>query len=694
MVIGIDFGNHACYISVAKQGGIETIYNDYSMRETPSYVGFGARQRVIGVGAKNQLLTNLLRTVFGFKHLLGRKYHDVVVQRILKEFPFGISEGRDGSVMIHLNYLGSKDRSMQLFTPEQITAMLFTKLKVTAEDILQTNVNEAVISCPSYFTNSQRLALRCAGQIAGLKILKIMNDTSAVALAYGIYKQDLPSTSENPRNVVFVDIGHMGIQASACSFNIGKMEIKSTAYATGTGGKAFDDKLANYFATDFKRTTGVDIRNNRKAMLKLTTEVEKVKKQMSANANDLPLNIECLMEDKDLRSSISRKTFEKLIKAELSRLKKILCQCLATTEWQQDEIYSVEVVGGCSRIPAIKEIIKSVFGKTPSTTINADEGISRGCALQCAMLSPSFKVREFVVKDIQIFPIILSWEIDRRVDDMVAFPRFHQIPFIKQITFYRKSDFCISADYCNYRELMERDLEENEEHAYFAQRFSNPFIGSYEIGNIKPGEEGEFRKIKVKIGIDQDGIFDISSAVIIYEAQSADPISTDTTITELDHDNDKNPDNDLPQRLNANEKATTKINETLLNKGKELCSRFLSNLGQEGTRDDKQKNSNRIQLSISRRVAGLVSDLELSRMMDVERRLIFDDTAEKERLAAKNEVEEYIYRIRENAQDVSLFAKDESWLYEDGNDCDLSTYIEKLNELKSYEKKLNNTKSL
>jgi len=226
-VVGIDFGNNNCYISIARAGGIETIANDYSLRETPSFVGFGERQRVLGVNSKNQQLTNLKRTVFGFKHMLGRQFKDPVVQESLIGLPFDVSEGRDGKILIHVKYLGSQN----VFTPEEITAMLFTKLRITAEEALKTKVKDVVISCPSYFTDCERRALLDAGAIAGLNVLKLMNDTTATALAYGIYKQDLPPVEEKARNVIFVDVGHIGIQVAAGSFNKGKLVMKALTYA-------------------------------------------------------------------------------------------------------------------------------------------------------------------------------------------------------------------------------------------------------------------------------------------------------------------------------------------------------------------------------------------------------------------------------------------------------------------------------
>ena len=389
-VVGIDFGYDTCYISVARAGGIESIANDYSMRDSPSMVGFSDRQRIMAVGAKSQMMTNLKRTFFGFKALLGRTFDDPLVQGERGRLPFPITKAPDGGILVHVNYLGAD----QAFTPQQLTAMLFTKLKDTADQALGTKVKDVVISVPVYYTDAERRALMDAAAIAGLNVLKLMNDTTATALAYGIYKQDLPAPEEKPRNVVFVDCGHRGIQVSAASFNKGKLIMNAATFDRNCGGQTFNEALAKYFAEEFRTKYKIDVFANKKALIKLTAEVEKIKKQMSANTNKLPLNIECFMEDKDVSGSVDRATFEELVAPQLNRIEEVLKECLSASKWKPDDIYAIEIVGGSTRVPAIKTLIEKIFHKTPNTTLNADEAVSRGCALQCAILSPTFKVSQ------------------------------------------------------------------------------------------------------------------------------------------------------------------------------------------------------------------------------------------------------------------------------------------------------------
>merc|ERR1711944_113932 len=423
--------------------------------------------------------------------MLGRKFKDPYVQETIKGLPYEISEGPQGEIRIKIPYMG-QDRA---YTPEEITAMLLTKLKETAEEALKTKVKDIVISVPSYFVDSERRAILDAAAIAGLNVLKLMNDTTATALAYGIYKQDLPAPEEKARNVIFVDCGHVGVQVAAASFNKGKLTMKACTFdRNDCGGRMFDRVLVKYFAEEFRSKTKLDPFSKPRALLKLETEVEKIKKQMSANTNKLPLNIECFMEERDLSGRIDRSTFEELISGELQRIEQVMVDCLKASEWKPEDIYSVEIVGGSSRIPAVKAAIENVFGKTPQTTLNADEAVSRGCALQCAILSPTFRVREFSVTDLQPYAVKLNWTAESDTGDMVVFPKFHQIPFSKILTFYRRDNFAVEAEYDGEVPVM------------------NPLIGQFEIGDVKPLADGGNQKVKVKVRINLHGVFVTSSA--------------------------------------------------------------------------------------------------------------------------------------------------------------------------------------
>lgn len=410
-----------------------------------SCVAFTGKNRTLGVAAKNQQVTNMKNTVCGFKHMLGRKFMDPVVQKELKSVPYACQEMPDGSVGIRVHYMDED----KLFSPEQITAMLFTKLKIDAAVALQTQIYDCVITVPSYFTNAERKALQDAAGIAGLNCLRLVNETTATALSYGFYKQDLPAPEEKARNVVFVDFGHSSIQVSACALNKGKLKMLASA-SDLVGGRDVDMLLAEHFSNEFVAKYKVDPRKNAKAMLRLLAESEKLKKQMSANSTKLPLNIECFMDEKDVQAFIQRQDMEDLCKHLLARVENVMKQCLQDSKLELDDIHSVEIVGGSSRIPAVKQLIEQIFGKTPGTGLNQDEAVSRGGALQCAIMSPAVRVRDFSVTDIQPYSVKITFDNENgQRSDMEVFPKNHAVPFSRLLTMSRRDPFSVKLYYAD-----------------------------------------------------------------------------------------------------------------------------------------------------------------------------------------------------------------------------------------------------
>lgn len=433
-----------------------------------SCVGFADKKRILGVGAKNQMVTNMKNTVSDFKHLLGRRYADPAVQNALKFIPYRIEERPDGGIGMRVNYLGEE----HVFSPEQIVAMLFTKLKETSEIALGAQVNDCVVAIPVYATNAERQALLDACNIAGFNVLRLMNETTAVALSYGFYKQDLPAPEEKPRNVIFVDFGNASLQVSAVAFNKGKLKMLCSAWDQ-IGGRDFDAILAERFCGDFQAKYKINAKTNARAWLRLMTEVEKIKKQMSANSTKLPLNIECFMEEIDVSSSMQRVDMEELCAHLLKRTEQTFRKCLQdSSEWilknickflfyfiffgggfvelSPEDIYAVEVVGGSTRIPAVKALIEQVFSKTVCTTLNQDEAVARGCALQCAILSPAVRARDFSITDIQNYAINVSWDGESaKGDQMEVFSAFHAAPFTRLLTLFRREPFNIKISYAD-----------------------------------------------------------------------------------------------------------------------------------------------------------------------------------------------------------------------------------------------------
>jgi len=666
-VVGIDFGNDTCYISVARQGGIETIANDYSLRETPSYVAFGEKSRTIGVAAKSGQMTQIKRTFFGFKKILGRKFDDPAVQAELSRVPYELVKSETGSAAYNINYCG---KNKQL-SSEQLTAALFTKLKDIGETALSVKVNDVVISVPSYFTDAERRALLDSAKMAGLNVLKLMNDTTATALAYGIYKQDLPEPDKASRNVVFVDCGHTGTQVAAASFNKGKLSMLASGFCN-SGGRNFDEEMCKHFAKEFGERYKLDVFGNKKATMKLLTECVKLKKLMAANTNRLPINIECFMDDKDVSGHMDRAKFEELIASHLADIERVMGEVLTASKLKPEEIYSVEIVGGSTRIPAIKALIEKVFGKESSTTLNADEAVSRGCALQCAILSPVFKVREFSVTDIQPYPIKLVWDNTggegAATGEMEVFPANHPVPFSKMLTFYKSSTFQVTGEYV-------AEVPYPEKH-----------IGVFEIGDVRPTAEGGSQKVKVKVRINPNGIFGVSSANLVEKHEVEEEVPEEMETDEKKEEGEKKEEENKEAKPEGEAKADEKMEtgEAKPEEKKEV----------KMVKRKKVVNKN-IDLPISQRVNGQLSYERLQNAIQEENSMNNQDRAEADRLTAKNSVEEYIYDIRgklceeleefmveEDRNKYSLELEDaENWLYEDGEFAEKPEYQKKLSEL-------------
>ncbi|XP_045492631.1 97 kDa heat shock protein isoform X1 [Colias croceus] len=686
-VIGIDFGNESCYIAVAKAGGIETIANDYSLRGTPSCVAFSPKNRILGVAAKNQMVTNMKNTVFGFKRLLGRKFSDPHVQKELKQFPFKVEPRADGGIGIRINYLGEDN----VFSPEQITAMLFTKLKESAAIALQTPINDCVISVPSYFTNAERNALLDAAAIAGLNVLRLMNETTATALAYGIYKQDLPAPEEKSKNVVFVDFGHSSLQVAACAFNKGKLRILATSSDPCCGGRDIDIALAEYFCQDFMTRYKLDPRKNQRAYLRLLQEVEKLKKQMSANSTRLPLNIECFMEERDVSGDMQRSQMEQICADTFNRVERTLRNILHNAKLRPEDISALEIVGGSTRIPAVKSLIEQVFGKAPSTTLNQDEAVSRGCALQCAMLSPAVRVREFNVTDVQPYAVRLAWDAARGEDgDMEVFPAFHAAPFSKMLTFYRREPFSVSAYYSDQ------------------VPFPDTFIGQWNVKDVQPTPEGESQKVKLKVRVNIHGIITVASASLVEKKQDAQ--QSDNVEMENSNENVQNNQTaqETPMDTNGSQEQQNgpenqEVREDEMKGEPQQKQSWTQRVGQWFSGDKSKDKTKKvlvktIELPIDARTHGF-SQTELNSYLEQEGKMQAQDRQEKERADARNALEEYVYELRGKLSEGEVLhdfiAEDqrsrlvnqldslEQWLYDEGEDQNRQVYSDKLTELRT-----------
>lgn len=444
------------------------------------------------------------------KRLAGRKLNDPDVQ-IEQEYVSAPLVDINGQVGAEVTYLGKKER----FAATQLVSMFLSKVKLTASAELKLPVSDLVMSVPAWFTDIQRRSLMDAAEIAGLKLLRLMNDTTASALGYGITKLDLPTAEEKPRRVAFVDIGHSNYTCSIVEFRKGELTVKSTAYDRHFGGRDFDKALVDHFAAEFKEKYKIDIKTNGKAIVRVAAAAEKLKKILSANLQ-APLNIESLMNDVDVHTMMKREELEALVEPLLNRVHVPLEQALAEAKMKIEDIDIVELVGGCTRVPALKDRIQKFFGKPLSFTLNQDEAVARGCAFSCAILSPVFRVRDFAIHDIVNYPIEFTWEKSPDIPDedtaLTVFNKGNVMPSTKILTFYRKQPFDLEAKYAKPEGLPGK---------------INPWIGRFSVKGVKADSKDDFMICKLKARLNLHGILNVEQGYFVEDVEVEEPIPED-----------------------------------------------------------------------------------------------------------------------------------------------------------------------
>lgn len=652
-VVGFDFGNENCVIAVAKERGIDVLLNDESNRETPAVVSFFEKQRFMGSEGAASLTMNPKSTVSQVKRLIGRKFKEVEVQDDLKLFPFEIVEGHDGGILIKVQYLGE----IHEFSPVQILGMLFSHLKQIAEKSLEMPISDCVIGIPCYFTDLQRRAYLDAAAIAGLRPLRLLHDCTATALGYGIYKNDI--SNAGPTYVVFVDIGHCDTQVCLASFESGQMKILSHAFDRNLGGRDFDEVLFSYFAAQFKEKDDIDVCTNMKASIRLRASCEKLKKVLSANA-EAPLNIECLMDEKDVRDFIKREEFERLSSGLVESIRVPCQKVLANSGLTVEKIHSVELVGSGSRIPAITRMLASLFKREPSRRINASECVARGCALQCAMLSPIFRVREYQVQD--SFPFSIGLSSDKvpicTLPNSTLFPKGQAFPSLKILALHRNNMFQMEAFYADPNELP----------FGIASQISSFMIGPFPVYQL------EMVKVKVRVQLNLHGIVNIEAFMQIEDGAEVTNVTSENMVAKSDHS--PSVEQNGAEVTNVAQSAPSSIPADEIRKGK-----FFK----------------RLEIPVSEEVYGGMTKAELSEAEKIELQLAQQDLKMERIKDKKNALESYVYEMRDKIfskyqsfateserDEISInLQKTEEWLYEDEPDDESENiYNQKLEDLR------------
>ncbi|CAL1706042.1 unnamed protein product [Somion occarium] len=497
-VVGVDFGTLHSKIGVARKRGVDIIVNEVSNRATPSLVSFGPKQRSIGESAKTLETSNFRNTIGALKRLIGRSFNDPEVQEVEKKFLHVNLVDANGTVGVQVNYLGEQ----RVFTATQLVGAYLGKLRDIAAAELRTGVSDIVITVPGWFTDIQRRALLDAAQIANLNVLRLINETTAVALSWGITKSDLPE-AENPRHVVFVDIGHSSMSVAVVAFSKGQLNVKATAFESRVGGRDIDYVLVRHFSEEFKTKYKIDVLSNPKATFRLAAGCDRVKKVLSANA-EAPLNVESIVNDVDASSRLNREEFEELIAPILERIEAPIKQAIADSGLTLEQIDVVELIGGCTRIPAVRHRIQTAFGgKNLFTTLNQDEAAARGATFACAMLSPIFRVRDFSMHDLNPYSVKVQWERQPEDPDedteLVVFPKGNIVPSTKVLTFYRKAAFDLEARYADTSEL---------------PGAINPWVAKFTAKDIPSTSSGDLTVVKVKTRLNLHGVLSFEQAYV------------------------------------------------------------------------------------------------------------------------------------------------------------------------------------
>ncbi|KAI9223253.1 heat shock protein Hsp70-3 [Blastocladiella britannica] len=487
--IGIDLGTtYSCVAYMTPDGRVEVIANEQGNRTTPSYVAFTETERLIGDAAKNQAAMNPKNTVFDAKRLIGRRFDEPSVKKDMAHWPFTVVD-KNGSPFIEVEYQGEN----KTFSPQEISSMVLVKMREIAEMKIGKTVEKAVVTVPAYFNDSQRQATKDAGSIAGLDVLRIINEPTAAAIAYGL---DQKNKEKKEKTVLIFDLGGGTFDVSLLTIADGVFTVKSTAGDTHLGGEDFDNNLVNHFSAEFKRKHKKDLTGDKRALRRLRTACERAKRSLSTLAK-ATIEIDSLFNGVDFYSTITRAKFEEINSAPFASTMEPVKQVLKDAKFDKANVEDVVLVGGSTRIPKIQSLLTDFFdGKELNKSINPDEAVAYGAAVQAAVLTGTASAATADLLLLDVVPLSLGVEMEGGIMGVVV-PRNTPIPTIKKRVFTTTHDNQTTVEFPIY---------EGER----TQTKDNNLLGEFTLSGLPPAPRG-VPELEVVVEVDANGLLKVTA---------------------------------------------------------------------------------------------------------------------------------------------------------------------------------------
>jgi heat shock protein 4 len=702
-IVGIDFGNMSTLIAQTSKGGVDVILNDASNRQTASCMSFQGKQRYFGDAASSMARSNVKNTVSLMKLLVGRRYDEPAVQRELARAPYRHCAREDGGVGIIVEY----DNEQKVLAAEHVMGMMLSLAKTIAYNAnSKVPIGDAVLAVPCWYTDAQRRGVLDACAIVGLNCLKVVNETTAIALSYGIYKSAKGLFSEtDPVHVMFIDVGLTCYSVVIVDYVQEKLVVRSTAWDQSVGGREIDALIVEYLCQQFEAKTKIDVRKNPKALLKLEAAAEKAKKTLSpAGVAEAVINVECLAEDSDLNCKLSLEELESRVSGVIAKLEAPILSALAEANLTRDQLSDIEIVGGSSRVQCVKRSLGAILGLDPAalnyglkTTMNADEAVARGGALQCAILSSRVKVKPFNVTDAVQYPVEVAFEAsgvavggegeeDGKAGEgeckgeckggeeeaVQIFSRGDEVPHKpRRLTFRNKnSSFDVTVRYGASAVAMGGDSAAS----CVLPQGTCRTIGSYRVHvpeAYTTAVPAQGYDVRLTFGLDRSGCVYVVSAHLMEEV--ADESEPDAPAA--------------PAAEGEGKEGEGKEGEGKEGEGKE---------GEAPAPAAPKRRLKKVDLEITSLQTFALSAAAVQAAIELESAMTIADTLIRETADKRNELESFVYTMRDKldsalkeycteAEKASLTADMEAaeeWLYGDGFESTKAEYMKKIDALK------------